>query len=113
MRKKKSPGKRRTAGGGGLFPGRVDLDFVDVVRFRREIGFGERLVVGGDERLGVHAQMLDELRFDGFAQFRGFVEQGANLFLALSELFGTEGEPCAALVHDPGIHAEVDEFARA
>ena len=58
----------------------------------------------------VHAQMLDKLAFDGVAQFGGLVEQGTDFFLALAELFGPGGELCAALVHDAGIDAEVDEL---
>ena len=83
--------------------------------FRRQILgplFGE--VVGRRrEFLRVHAQELDDLRLDAAAQFGILFQQGADLLAALSQLFGTEGEPGTALLDDLGVKAEIQQFTGA
>ena len=62
-----------------------------------QIGHGGAAVVqilfAGGELLRMHAQEFRHLGFDLAAQFGILVQQGADLFAALAQLFGAEGEP--------------------
>ena len=93
--------------GGEGAPPRIGSDFVVHVVDGGVFGVREGFFRCVHDGPRVHAQMLDELALDGVAQLGGFIEQGTDLFLALAELFGPEGEPCAALVHDAGVDAEL------
>ena len=92
--------------GGEGAPPRIGSDFVVHVVDGGVFGVREGFFRCVHDGPRVHAQMLDELALDGVAQLGGFIEQGTDLFLALAELFGPEGEPCAALVHDASVDAE-------